>query len=328
MKKEIKLLILIGIIFISIGLLFGLKNKFIDKNIEIIINNNSITYKNNNIKLKRNQKGKINLKIKTDKKGFYKIDLTQDKINIYSDNEYKNKQNIIYKIYDKPIIDEISIYYKNDNDKYTGDLKINVFYSETVETMINRSKIKDYFWSDEYRNLIEKIEFKNEKPICKNICFNLSNEIGQVYANLIPINDKYELEILSNDIIYLPVDSSYLFSNFENLKTINFNNISTKYVKNMDYMFYNDINLENLDLSNFETTNLDSIEGLLMDLKTINKVDLSTFKLDKINTNKLFMNINKEATIYVNSSVEQAWVFSPNNTNKPENWKVKNILVK
>ena len=332
MKKESKTLTLIGLILIMIGVLFGLKDKLIDKNIEVLVKDNIITYKNGqNYTINQGEKGKINIKINTNRAGIYKIEFSnlQEGLNIYSDSKYTEKIDAIYKIYDTPLVEEFVVYYKNDGKKYNGNIKLETKNSSMIETMVNKASTKEYFWSDEYRPYIENIDFiKNNNFICQDLCFDISNEVGKVYANLIKLDDKYDLQIISDMEIYLPIDSSYMFNNFENLKNVNFANINTKYTKNMSYMFANNPNLESLDLSNFNTQNIENIEGMFMNSTSLNTIDLSTFKFENINTNNLFMNINNESTIYVKSSVEQAWIFGSNNTNRPENWKAKNVLVK
>lgn len=332
MKKESKTLTLIGLVLIMIGVLFGLKDKLIDKNIKVVVKDNIITYKNGqNYTINQGEKGKINIKINTNKAGIYKIEFLnlQEGLNIYSDSKYTEKIDAIYKIYDTPLVEEFVVYYKNDGQKYNGNIKLETKNSSMIETMVNKASTKEYFWSDEYRPYIENIDFiKNNNFICQDLCFDISNEVGKVYANLIKLDDKYDLQIISDMEIYLPIDSSYMFNNFENLKNVNFANINTKYTKNMSYMFANNPNLESLDLSSFNTQNIENIEGMLMNSTSLNTIDLSTFKFENINTNNLFMNVNNESTIYVKSSVEQAWIFGPNNTNKPENWKAKNVLVK
>ena len=47
MKKVSKEFMVLGILLLAIGLTFGIKNKFIDKTVEILVRDNSITYKTN-----------------------------------------------------------------------------------------------------------------------------------------------------------------------------------------------------------------------------------------------------------------------------------------
>lgn len=331
MNKNVRTLILIGAILIGIGIIFCIKNKVIDKNIEICVLNNSTTYKNNRTVANKGKKGKINIKMNVDKAGFYRIDFInlQEGFNIYSDSEYNNKISSIYKIYNDSIRDEFSVYYKNDGDKYNVDIKVEVKYSENVETMTNLAHTKEYIWSDEYRPYIESITFeKNNDFICEDLCFDISNKIGKVYAKLIKKENNYDLKIISDTEIYLPIDSSYLFSDFTNLKNIEFSNINTNYLENVSYMFAQDPKLEKLDLSIFNTLKIKNMDYMFMNSSMLKEIDLSTFTFDDKTTDNLFMNIKEDSIIYVKSSIEQAWIFGPNNTNRPQSWKARNVLIK
>lgn len=331
MKKVSKKFMVLGILLLAIGLTFGIKNKFIDKTVEILVRGNSITYKTNKkYNIPKNTKGVINVELDIDNKGFYSVEFEKcDNLEFYYDENYTKKVKKVYKTYNGKTIDKMKFYYKNNGKTFNNSINVNVKKSSTNTTMKNKALTKEYFWNDDYRPYIESISFiKDENFVCQNLCFDISDNISSVYANLIKNDSRYNLQIISDTTIYFPTDSSYLFSDFENLKTIKFNNVSTKYTQNMSYMFSNNPNIEELDLSSFDTNNIQNIEGMFLDSINLKEIDLSTFKFDNINTNNLLKNINEQSTIYVKSSVEQAWIFGPNNISKPSSWKAKNVLVK
>lgn len=86
-------------------------------------------------------------------------------------------------------------------------------------------------------------------------------EIQETGVPVYAWKDRTTIKITSDaDIVYANADSSYLFYNFENLSSINFD-IDTSKVTNMSYMFGNagydsDVNFFNLDLSNWNVSNV------------------------------------------------------------------------
>ena len=192
--------------------------------------------------------------------------------------------------------------------------------------MLNKSSENDLFWQDKAN--IEEVEFAyEENPVC-NECYNLSSSVTKVYAKL----EENKLKIVSDYIIYLPEDSSYMFDNFENLKSIKFANINTKYVKNMAYMFSNNKKLEKIDLSTFDTSNVNNMEGLFRNDENLKQIDISNLEINPIEENLkcnyIFKNIDSESIVYVRTPQEQAWVFGLNIYIRPGTWTKDNIKIK
>lgn len=67
-------------------------------------------------------------------------------------------------------------------------------------------------------------------------------------------NGMYELTFASTEIIYTNIDSSYLFYDLTNVKTINFENFSTKDSTKMKAIFYGCQSLIDLNLSKIDTS--------------------------------------------------------------------------
>lgn len=333
MKKNTEILIVIGSIFLLIGIIFGIKNKIFDNTIGITSIGNSITYQGNKTYLIKNaSKGKIRLKIKTDEKGIYAINFVNlpSTLELYYDKEYTQKVKTIYRIYEEAKEETIIIYYKNNGETYKGNISVNAVKSERIGSMKNKADTKEDFWSDEYRPYIENIEFIIDGNFeCKELCFDISEGINKVYAKLIKKEETYTLQIISAIQIYLPDDSSKLFSNFPKLKNINFKNTNTEYVIDMSYMFAENTNIENLDLSSFNVKKVETMEGMFKNCENLKTIDLSSFTFNEtLKYNLIFKNINPSSIIYVKSSIEQAWIFGLNIYIRPGTWTIKNIIVK
>lgn len=331
MKKGINILIVLGTVISLIGVVFGVKVKFFDNTIKASTNGNSTSYAGNKmLKIKKGATGRFNLELNIEEKGFYFIEFTlPDEIELYSDKSLTKKVERIYNEYTNSK-EKITIYYKNNGNDFHGNPGINVKKGKQKNSMINKSSEKEFFWSDTYRPLIENIVFEyNENPSCEDMCFDLSNSITRVYANLIEKEGKYDLKIVSDYMIYLPEDSSYMFDSFDSLKTIKFNNVNTKYVKNMEYMFSNNKNIENIDLSSFDTSNVINMIGLFRNDEKLKSIDLSNFTFnDNLEFDYIFKNIDSESKVYVKSAFEQAWIFSLNIYIRPGIWTINNIIIK
>lgn len=333
MKKIADVLAILGFLISLLGVVVGVKNKFIDNTIGVISSGNSITYQGNVIySIKSGTEGKLKLRIKTDEKGIYAIKFVDlpTTLELYYDKEHTQKVKTIYRIYEEAGEETIMIYYKNNGENYHGNISINAVKSDLTGSMQNKAASKEDFWSDEYRPYIENIEFIiDENFECNELCFDISKGINKVYAKLIEKENTYDLQIISDMQIYLPQDSSKLFSNFTNLKNINFKNTNTEYVSDMSYMFAENTNIENLDLSTFNVKRVETMEGMFKNCENLKTIDLSSFSFkETLKYNLIFKNINSNSIIYVKSSVEQAWIFGLNIYIRPGTWTIKNIIVK
>ena len=191
------------------------------------------------------------------------------------------------------------------------------------------------FWSDDYRPYIRMINFSNDlsnlPETCNdaNLCFDVSNsssQIRKVYAYLIDSGLKdsnnseqslYNLYIVSEVPIFAPADCSFMFSNFNNLEILNFNNnFNTSLTTSMKGMFasvslsggvmvngytksrimllandeYEDIDfgggfnnkIVGLDLSNFNTSSVTTMQGMFCWCSSLTSLDLSNFNTSKV----------------------------------------------
>ena len=82
--------------------------------------------------------------------------------------------------------------------------------------------------------------------------------------------------------VYLPADSSYIFSNLQKLVSADFTNFNTSRVTDMSSMFANDIMLQSLDLRAFNTLKVTEIGAMFYRCFNLKILDLSSFDLSKI----------------------------------------------
>ena len=111
--------------------------------------------------------------------------------------------------------------------------------------------------------------------------FLLGNESVKAYIK--QLDDNYELYIISNNMINLPINCHRLFADFTNVKNIDFSNISTECVEDTSSMFVNCSNLEIIDgLNNFSTNNLKYTFGMFNKCYQLQKLDLSNWNTSKL----------------------------------------------
>ena len=156
------------------------------------------------------------------------------------------------------------------------------------------------FWQEAYKQYIRTINFgsdlSNLPSSCteENLCWDISESTTQkkkVYAYLIDSGLKdsnnseqslYNLYIVSDAPIFAPTDCLKIFSDFSNLKTINFNNnFNTSKVTNMQDMFFYNPLLDNIDVSTFNTKNVIDMGGMFAFCGVIS-LDLSNFNTENL----------------------------------------------
>ena len=194
--------------------------------------------------------------------------------------------------------------------------------------MKNGHSAKSEFWSDTYRKYIRTITFENNlsnlPSNCteENLCWDISESTTQkkkVYAYLIDSGLKdenetdqslYNLYIVSDAPIFAPTDCLKIFSDFSNLKTINFNNnFNTSKATNMQDMFSYNLLLDNIDVSTFNTKNVIDMGGMFaecgfisLDLSNFNTENLANIYVEEHRRNRsIFSNCSSLTTIDLSS---------------------------
>ena len=159
--------------------------------------------------------------------------------------------------------------------------------------------MRSYHWnttndyhSDEYREKITSIEFSNNKNIPSEAVqsWDVSErQDGSVMAWIVNDTENagyYKLYIGGDGGVVANPNSSTLFANFKQTKTIDLSNLDTSYVTDMNYMFDGMSHLENITFGEkFDTSNVTNMNQMfatwdgVSQLKTIN---LSSFKTSKV----------------------------------------------
>ena len=232
------------------------------------------------------------------------------------DSKFINIDNVEAKI--KVSAVQISEYAMMKNGGYAT-------YDEETGNEINSISA---FWKDTYRPYIRTINFGSDLSnlpsscIEENLCWDISESTTQkkkVYAYLIDSGLKdsnnseqslYNLYIVSEAPIFAPTDCLKIFSDFSNLKTINFNNnFNTSKATNMQDMFSYNLLLDNIDVSTFNTKNVIDMGGMFaecgfisLDLSNFNTENLANIYVEEHRRNRsIFSNCSSLTTIDLSS---------------------------
>lgn len=201
---------------------------------------------------------------------------------------------------------------KDENDK--------VSFDEFKTTELIAYMQKDILKGNVAKEKIVKIEFVNyvdNDAVQKwDITTGSSNE--KVYAWVEDVGtDTYNLYVGSKGKIYAPSDSSWMFSDYNNITYINLNNLDTANVKTMYAMFMNCNNLKNVTFAkNFNTANVTSLGRMFQNCSSLEKLDISKFDTNEVTEmGAMFESCSKISEIkfgdkfIVNPSTSMGWMF-------------------
>ncbi len=112
-----------------------------------------------------------------------------------------------------------------------------------------------YYRSNEYREKIYSVSFKNDKNVPSNaiVSWDLSKiQDNSVIGYLVPSTkeDMYDLVIGSDGYVNLPANSECLFKGLTNVENYDFSNVKSNLIFNLSQMFAANKKLKTLDLSN------------------------------------------------------------------------------
>ena len=128
----------------------------------------------------------------------------------------------------------------------------------------------------------------NKASIKADLTYNATIKVLGWLEPLSSDTGKYVLYVASVDKIYLST-GGVLFCGWQNLKTINFNNIDTSQVTNMSDMFSGCRSLTNLDVSNFDTSSVTNMKGMFVSCESLTNLDVSNFDTSRVTTmNSMF----------------------------------------
>ena len=145
------------------------------------------------------------------------------------------------------------------------------------------SNIKEIYFNKMSKSAMESAY--NAATIKADVTYN--NE-GKVLAYLEPDtvdNTKYIMYVVSDGKTYLTTGRN-LFSNYNNLSNIEFNNINTSRVTDMSNMFSNWTKLTTIDLSSFDTSSVTTMNMMFYNSDCLKELDISmldTSNLEDVN---------------------------------------------
>ena len=179
------------------------------------------------------------------------------------------------------------------------------------------------FHTDYYREKIVSATFLDNNNVPSNAIesWNVSEDVkGGVMAWVVPNNEdntKYDLYIGANKGVIANENSGYLFFNFVNLTSIEFNdNFDTSRTISMVGMFQDCIKLVTIDLSNFDTSNVVDMRGLFsMWFHRETSSSLSEINISGLNTENV---INMRDMFAYNQNLKNIIGLTELNTNKVE----------
>ena len=188
--------------------------------------------------------------------------------------------------------------------------KILMERTDIKEYSILTSKIKNYaFWTDEYKNNITNIIFKNSinydeinnaiKSWNVSLMQSFYNNVIAYIYNDPEEGGKYILYIAGNGQVYTPYLCNNLFMDFQSLKKIDVTYLNTKYSRSMGSMFgYNGNLQEIIGLNNFQTEYCRNMENMFKYCSKLTELDLSNFNISNLkNMTRMFSNLSNIATI-------------------------------
>ena len=127
------------------------------------------------------------------------------------------------------------------------------------------------------------------------------NDDGIVLPDGVNMDDVLEIVVDSSGAT-LPQDSSYLFSSFDNVTSIDLTGADTSSVVNMYGMFFQCQNLRKLVLSGFNTSSVDEMSCMFYYCKKLATLDLSGFDTRKVyDMVSMFESCTGLTTIYVSN---------------------------
>lgn len=245
----------------------------------------------------------------------------------------------------------VTFYYKNNTLPASNELKsfINFEFQPFVPLVsagtLNTDSSMGIFGGTIDKGNVERIYFVNHENVPSGASAVWDASVEGNYAITAWAIDEDQnglVEICfgaNNGRISLPADCSSMFYYYVNLKELDFDNIDTSRVTNMNNMFYYNNSLTEINVSNFDTSNVTNMGYMFGYCSGIKKLDLSSFDTSKVTgmsymlygTNSEIIKMNNASfshisnaygvfpytsnplIIVVKDSVEKNWVLSKGN---------------
>ncbi len=182
-------------------------------------------------------------------------------------------------------------------------------YSGLTRNFMSRADItKDHVKTIKFSNVLTKATSGWSTKVV-DVSEKYDGKVKMKYSPNKDNDDFYDVEISQNGGVRLySGDADWMFSRFENLeeidfdnfkgesiysmaymfenssvlKKINFKNFNSSYVSDMRYAFRECHGLETLDLSSFDTSQVTNMSGLFSSADYLYKLDISNFNFDKV----------------------------------------------
>ena len=103
-----------------------------------------------------------------------------------------------------------------------------------------------------------------------------------VHTYYVPNGSNYDVYMLSNSDIYLPKDSSRLFSEMSKLTTVDTSNLSTARAELMNHLFFKCSALTDVDVSGFDTSKVTTMKSLFNACSKLTGVDVSKWDVSNV----------------------------------------------
>lgn len=187
--------------------------------------------------------------------------------------------------------DSYAIWNIKINQPGTNHIKLTKKIGATIKVSpsVNNTNEPTEIWK--YKSSITKVVFENNiHDVSGSIeTFDISeNQNNSVIAHIVPNTDDSTTHIAyiqANEKIFANQNSGSLFSDFEKLSTIEgLEYFDTSQVTNMDSMFSNCNNLTTLDLSNFNTSNVTNMTNMFNRCSSLTTLDLSSFNTSNVSS--------------------------------------------
>jgi len=185
--------------------------------------------------------------------------------------------------------------YMNEMTPTTEDTMNAIFESKIVVTA---DYVPEYQFISTIKEKVKKIIFQNTmNPFeGENVVFASDKGLGIPNTMNYVVKDdaNYILYIQTNGTFKFPENSSYMFSGFRNLVSIEgLEYIDTNEVTTMSSMFYNCNNLTSLDLSSFDTSQVTDMSYMFYNCNNLTSLDLSNFDTSQVTyMNSMFERCN------------------------------------
>ena len=159
-----------------------------------------------------------------------------------------------------------------------------ILSSEDLPKMKSDSTITDYiFGSDFYRGEITELKIEKSLSDAPQNAWDISESgDGSVLAWVTTEGEEETLTIAGEGGVRAPEDSSRLFYNYYNLRTVDLTGFDTSNVTNMKNMFAFCGRLKNIDLSGFDTSNVTDMNGMFLCCEKLESIDMSNFDTSNV----------------------------------------------